>query len=122
MEMYKKIAAVQNQAELDSVWAELSDRFGTVPDEVSSLLSLAKIRIVCNQLSISSLKEKKGLVRAEFADVAKISTDKILRLVKSGGGRVSLDSSAPNVLILKTLSIDLKSKCDFIKEKLETLL
>lgn len=122
MEMYKKIAGVQTQADLDSVWDELSDRFGPVPDEVASLLNLAKIRIICNRLSISSLKEKRGVVYVEFSDVSKISVNKILKLIQTSAGRVKLDPAQPNKIILEAKSIDLKSKSDFIKEKLEQLL
>lgn len=109
-------------ADLDSVWDELSDRFGPVPDEVASLLNLAKIRIICNRLSISSLKEKRGVVYVEFSDVSKISVNKILKLIQTSAGRVKLDPAQPNKIILEAKSIDLKSKSDFIKEKLEQLL
>ncbi len=122
MELYKKIASVQNQDSLNSVWEELFDRFGPVPDEVTSLLSLAKIRIICNKLSISSLKEKKGIVQVEFSKVSKVNIDKLLSLIKTSSGRVKLNSEKPNQIILKTEAIDLKSKSDFIKEKLEQLL
>lgn len=121
MEMYKKIAGVQTQGELDSVWEELFDRFGPVPDEVTSLLSLAKIRILCNRLSIGSLREKRGIVTVEFSDVAKISVDKVLRLIRTSSGRVKLDSSHPNQLMLQTGSVDLTAKSEFIREKLEQL-
>ena len=120
MELYKKIASVQTQDSLNSVWEELFDRFGPIPDEVSSLLSLAKIRIICNKLSISSLKEKKGIVQVEFSKVSKVNIDKLLGLIKTSSGRVKLNSAKP--IILQTEAIDLKSKSEFIKEKLEQLI
>ena len=122
MEMYKKIAAIGSQDELDAVYDEMYDRFGPVPDEANSLLSLAKIRIICNRLAISSLREKQGIVRVEFSSVAKVNIDKILRLIKTSSGKVMLDSMHPNQLMLKTESIDLSTKSDFIKEKLEQLM
>lgn len=122
MEVYKKIAAVKTQNDLDSVYAEISDRFGPAPEEVDSLLALSEIKIICNALSISSLKERKSSVRVEFARVSKISVDKLLRMIKESGGRVSLDPKAPNVLILKTGKIGLKEKSEFIREKLGVLM
>ena len=122
MELDKKIASVQTQDSLNSVWEELFDRFGPIPDEVSSLLSLAKIRIICNKLSISSLKEKKGIVQVEFSKVSKVNIDKLLGLIKTSSGRVKLNSAKPNQIILQTEAIDLKSKSEFIKEKLEQLI
>lgn len=122
MEFYKKIASVQDQQQLDAIWEEFNDRFGPVPDEAASLLSLAKIRIICNRLSISSLREKMGQCRIEFSQVAKLNIDKILRLIKNNPKTIRLDPKKPNEIIFQTQSIDLKSKSDFIKEKLEQLL
>lgn len=121
MEIYKKIAAVSVPDELERVYAELADRFGPIPDEVQSLLSLAEIRIMCKTLSIGVLKEKQGEVQVEFTRVSKISVEKVLRLIKESSGRVKLDPHRPNVLILKTGNIALKAKSEFIREKLETL-
>ena len=122
MEIYKKIAAVRSEDEAERVYTELEDRFGPIPAEVSSLLALAEIRIICAKLSISSLKEKNGTAYIEFERVSNISVEKVLRLIKESGGRVKLDAKKPNVLILLTGKIGLNEKSQFIREKLETLL
>ena len=121
MEIYKKIAAVSTKEELERVYSELEDRFGPIPDEVYSLLALAEIRIICRKLNIAVLKERAGKVQIEFAQVSKISVDKVLRLIKESGGAVKLDPLKPNMLIMMTGKIGLKEKSIFIREKLETL-
>ncbi|MDR1389002.1 MAG: transcription-repair coupling factor [Treponema sp.] len=121
MEVYKKIAAVRTREELDSLHAELVDRFGSPPEEAASLLSLAEIRIICRSLSVSSLREREGVVQVEFAKVSKVNTDRLVRFIKEGGGRVRLDPKRPNILLLKTGSIGLKEKSEFIREKLAAL-
>ncbi len=85
-------------------------------------MALSEIKIICNTLSISSLKERKSKVRVEFARVSKISVDKLLRMIKESDGRVTLDPKAPNVLILQTGKIGLKEKSEFIREKLGRLM
>ncbi len=122
MEIYKKIAGIQTQDELDRVYAELADRFGPVPEEVASLLSLAEIRILCRRLSISSLRERQGLVQVEFSRVAAVAVDKLLRMMRESPDRIKLDPHRPNVIILKSGSIGLKEKSEFIREKLSALL
>ena len=121
MEVYKKIAGVRTAEELDRLYAELSDRFGPVPEEAESLLALAEIKITCAKLSIASLKERQGTVRITFAKVSKISIDKLLRMIKESAGRVKLDAKQPNVIMLQTGSIGLKEKSEFISEKLNQL-
>jgi len=122
MEVYKKIASIYTDEDLDALRAELSDRFGPLPDEAESLLALAEIRIICRKLSIASLKERGGIVVVEFSQVAKVSVEKVLRLMRESGGRIKLDPHRPNVLIIKTGSIGLREKSEFLREKLAFLL
>lgn len=122
MEIYKKVASVATKEDLERVYTELEDRFGPIPDEVYSLLSLAEIRVICKKLNISTLKERMGLVQIEFGKVSNVSVDKVLRLIKESSGSVKLDPVHPNQLMLKTGKIGLKEKSEFIKEKLESLL
>jgi transcription-repair coupling factor (superfamily II helicase) len=121
MEVYKKIASIQTKDELERVYEELPDRFGPLPDEAASLLALAEIRIICRDIAVSSLRERAGLVKVEFAKVSKVKVDRLVRLMKDSGGKVKLDPKAPNVLLLRTGGIGLKEKSEFIREKLASL-
>lgn len=121
MEIYKKMASILSQDDLESLYRELEDRFGPVPEDVSSLLALAEIRILCKKLSIATLKERKGFVTVEFSKVSKISVDRLLRLMKESGQKIKLDPHRPNVLLIATGPIGLKEKSEFIREKLAAL-
>jgi transcription-repair coupling factor (superfamily II helicase) len=121
MEMYKMIAAIRDKEDFDRVYSELLDRFGPLPDEAASLLALAEIRIICRQLAVSSLKERGGVVRIEFAKVSRIKVERLVRLMQESSGKVKLDPKRPNMLLLTTGSIGLKEKSEFIREKLSSL-
>ena len=121
MEVYKKIASISTEEELEGMTAELFDRFGPLPDEVQSLLSLAEIRCICKKLFISSLKERNGKLEIEFSKVAKISVDRLLTLLKNSRGSVKLDVKRPQILIMDTGSIGLKEKSEFIRDRLSAL-
>jgi len=122
MEIYKKISAVMEEEELQSLQREIFDRFGPMPDEIQSLLSLAELRIICRKLWISSLKERKGQAHITFGKVAQISVDKVMRLIGESGGAVKLNPARPDGLIMQTESIGLKEKSEFIRDKLTRLL
>jgi len=122
MEIYKKIASIRTGNELDSVCRETEERFGPIPAAIHSLLSLAEIKIICRGLSIVSLKERGGVVRIEFAGTSKINIERLLRLISESAGKIKIDSGAPNVVLLKTGSIGLKEKSEYIREKLSLLL
>jgi len=121
MEIYKKIAAVTTDSEFDGVLGELSDRFGPIPEEVSSLLALAEIRILCKKLSVSSLRERQGEVRIEFKQVSKLSIDKVMKLIQNNPDTIRLNPQLPNVIFIKLGKIGLKEKSEFIREKLSQL-
>jgi transcription-repair coupling factor (superfamily II helicase) len=121
MEIYKKIASITTDAEFEAVLTELDDRFGPIPEEVSSLLALAEIRIISRKLSIKSIKEKQGEVAIEFQQTSNISIDKILKLIKDNPGTVRLNAQQPNVIFIKLGKIGLKEKSEFIREKLSKL-
>lgn len=121
MEIYKRIASVRRQEELDSLHAELEERFGPLPEEALSLLSLAEMRILCRRLSIASLRERRGLVTVEFSKVSKVSVEKLLRLIRESGGAVKLDPERPNAILVQTKAIGLKEKSAYLKERLSML-
>jgi transcription-repair coupling factor (superfamily II helicase) len=121
MEVYKKIASIRSKDELESIHGELLDRFGPLPDEAASLLSLAEIRIICREISVSSLKERNGIVRVEFGKVSKVKVDRLVRMIKESSGKARLDPKAPNILVLTVGSIGLREKSEFIREKLAAL-
>ncbi|MCL2243790.1 MAG: transcription-repair coupling factor [Treponema sp.] len=121
MEVYKMIAAIRDRDELDHVHAQLLDRFGPLPNEAASLLSLAEIRIICRQIAVSSLRERDGIARIEFAKVSRVNVERLVRLMKESPGKVKLDPKKPNVLLLVTGSIGLQEKSEFIREKLSAL-
>ena len=121
MEIYKKIAGVQTREELEGMYLELEDRFGPIPDEVHSILSLAEVRVIARRLFISSLRERQGVIHIEFGRVSDIKIDRVLRLIKDSAGKARLDPARPNMILLETGKIGLREKSEFIREKLESL-
>jgi transcription-repair coupling factor (superfamily II helicase) len=122
MEVYKKIASVSDQTELDHLVGEIEDRFGPMPDEVQSLLSLAEIRVLSRRLHVTSMKERRGVLEVEFGRVAIVSAERVLALIKNAGGSVRLDPNRANVLILDTEQVGLREKSEYIVGRLSQLL
>jgi len=121
MEVYKKIAGINTELDLESVFSELSDRFGPLPDEVLSLMGLAEIRILCKKLQIISLRERKGVLEVEFGRVSKINVNRVMELIRTSGGSIRLDAKRPQFLLMNTEKIGLKEKSEFIRDRLSRL-
>jgi len=120
-DVYKKIASITTDVQLQSLTAEMEDRFGPTPEVVTNLLYIAELKIICRKLNVQHLKERNGQVTVEFAKVKDISIDKVMELIRLGNGRVGIDPRRMNVLTLSTDAVSLKDKSLFILETLQRL-
>ena len=69
-----------------------------------------------------SLIEHNHLATITFEDVTRLSIDKLMNLVKLYPTSIRPNPKNPSQLFIQMESIDLKTKCEFIKEKLDRLL
>ena len=121
MEVYKKIASVQNDEELAGINQELEDRYGPLPEEVQNLLAIADIRAMSKKLHISRIMERSGSIRVEFAFIRVINPDKVARLIVESGGKVTINQKKMNELIIKTETISLTEKAEYLRDRLSRL-
>ena len=73
--LYRRLADITEDGEIDGFGAELVDRFGSAPEEVGHLLELAKIKALARRANVEKVDAgPKGLTLAfrgnEFADPA----------------------------------------------------
>jgi transcription-repair coupling factor (superfamily II helicase) len=47
--LYRRIASVENEAEIEDMAAEMIDRFGKLPSEVENLLKVVTIKVLCRR-------------------------------------------------------------------------
>ncbi len=63
--LYKRLAALETEAEIESVGAEMIDRFGSLPPEVNDLLQIMVIKALCRRANIEKLDAgPKGVIIA----------------------------------------------------------
>lgn len=53
--LYRRVANLSNETEIDSFAAELTDRFGDMPDEVKTLISVLGIKLLCKKTGIGRI-------------------------------------------------------------------
>ena len=121
-EMYKRIASITTEGQLEGLKTEAENRFGPLPEEVDNLFCIAEIKIICRKLKIYHLKEVRGIADVEFSQVSAINPSKVVHLVSLSGGRVRLDPRRMDHLTLDTQAVSLKDKALFILETLRRLI
>lgn len=58
IEVYKKIAAIENQEDYDDIKSELQDRYSKIPPEIFNLMDIAYIKSKAKELGVEEVKEK----------------------------------------------------------------
>ncbi len=62
IEMYKKIASIQDEQDMIDVQDELIDRYGNIPQSVGNLIEIAYIKALAKESGLSAITEKNGSV------------------------------------------------------------
>ncbi|MEF9992158.1 MAG: transcription-repair coupling factor [Paraclostridium sp.] len=62
IEMYKKIASIENEEDMKDIKEELEDRFSDIPKSVTALISIAYIKTLCKKVGIEKIRMLKDEV------------------------------------------------------------
>ena len=82
LDIYKRIASIENSKERDDMKDELVDRFGAIPKSVDNLLRIALIRVSAHALFMTEIKGKNERITFTFRPDAHIDPAGIPSLLK----------------------------------------
>lgn len=85
LDIYKRIAGIENVKEKDDMRDELLDRFGDIPKSVDNLLRIALIRVAAHRLFMTEIKGKNERITFTFRPDAAVDPLKIPELLKKYG-------------------------------------
>ena len=83
LDIYKRIAGIENQTECDDMKEELLDRFGETPTVVQNLFRISMIRVNAHKLYITDIKGKNGEIHFILKADAQIRAEKIPELLQT---------------------------------------
>lgn len=82
LDIYKRIAGIENGNECEEMKEELIDRFGEIPPSANNLLRIALIRVKAHKLFMSEVKGKNGEIQFTLRPDARIHAEKIPELLR----------------------------------------
>lgn len=88
LEMYKKIASIENQNDYMDMQDELIDRFGEMPVAVSNLLMVALMKAKAHENYIMELVAKPETITIKMLGKAPVQSDKVIPFMQNYGGRL----------------------------------
>jgi transcription-repair coupling factor (superfamily II helicase) len=86
LEMYKRIAGIENEEEFLDMQEELLDRFGELPPAVNNLLNIALIKALAHKAFVTQLIHRGSQVKIFMYQKAAVDINRIPRLLEGFGG------------------------------------
>lgn len=97
LDIYKRIAAIENEEEKEDMMEELTDRFGDIPKKVEKLLDAAGLKALAHSIYVTSVEQKGETYYFTMYERAKIQPGKIPGLIQEFRGDLTLktDGASP---------------------------
>jgi transcription-repair coupling factor (superfamily II helicase) len=115
MEIYKRLAELRTENELDSLKDEIKDRFGHPPSELLELFSIVRLRILCKEVGIRSLREKDNELELGF-EQSRVDIISLLQKVNANRRVFSISPADHNTLHVYRVFEDNIQKLEFLKD------
>ena len=77
LDIYKRIAAIENENESDDMLEELIDRFGEPPRSVMNLLAIANVKNQAHEVYVTEVSDKGQGIKFTMHERAKVQVEKI---------------------------------------------
>ena len=116
LDIYKRIAGIENEKECDDMREELLDRFGEIPKSAENLLRIALIRSHAHRLYMPEVKGKNETIQFLMRADARIKVENIPQLLQTYEGRMQFDAKGTPAFRLRY------KKCGVIEKDEEMLL
>lgn len=93
LDIYKRIAGIETEAEAEDISEELLDRFGPVPKSVTNLIDISRIRILAHKVYVTEVEGKKRFLKFSIFEKAKLNPEHMSRLLEQYGGKLTFKGS-----------------------------
>ena len=125
LELYKRIAVIENQEEYEDLTEELTDRYGDVPAPTLRLMDVALLKQEAHRAWILAIEQKGTVIFFVMNARAKVKVDEIDDFLKSFRGRMRIRPETNPVFVYDPGEIPKKDLLPRVREiitKIEGLL
>ena len=100
LDVYKRIAAIENEEEMEDMLEELIDRFGDIPKKVETLLAVASLKAIAHSAYVTAVEQKGERFTFSMYEKAKVQPQKIPGLLEQFKGDLTFKADAENPCFL----------------------
>ena len=95
LDIYKRIAAITTEEEMDDMTEELIDRFGDIPKKVQQLLHIAALKSLAHAAYVTAVEQKGSDFKFTLYEKAKLDPQKIPGLLQRYGNKLVFRAEEP---------------------------
>ena len=117
--LYKRIANAGSDAGLEALAAELTDRFGGLPEPTRNLLRVAALRLRAREAGITRVQAGAGGGSVEFGADTRVDPAKLVRLIETDPKQFRLDPRQR--LVFRRELPDAAARLDYVERLIPKL-
>lgn len=114
LDIYKRIAAIENQEEYDDMLEELMDRFGEPPRAVQNLLIIAHLKAIAHQTYVTELVQKGNYIKLVMYEKTPADAQKISAAVAKYKGKLKFVVEANPYFLYTKPRVSAKDNADVL--------
>ena len=95
LDVYKRIAAIENEEEMEDMLEELIDRFGDIPRKVQQLLNIAGLKARAHRVYVTAVEQKGSQYVFTMYEKARVNPLKIPDMLSSYRGDLVFRAEEP---------------------------
>ncbi len=121
LDIYKRIAAIESEEEMEDMVEELIDRFGDIPKKVEMLLTVAQLKALAHKVYVTAVEQKGDTYTFAMYERAKVCLEKIPALLKEFRDDLAFKAEPP-MFIYRKKRINKRDKTESVLEVVKNVL
>lgn len=122
LDIYKRIALIETEEEMDDMMEELIDRFGDIPKKVQKLILIARLKAFAHSVYVTSIEQKGQTLKITMYERAKVRGEEIPKLLERRKGELVFKNDTPPYFLYEQKKRNRKEKDPDILEVVKNLL
>jgi transcription-repair coupling factor (superfamily II helicase) len=119
LELYRRLATVENEGDLKALQQEMRDRFGPLPVSVTQLFAIVALKILARQLALERIETKQRSAFLTFHPQTPVDSAVLLRWLEATETLFQFQSD--HVVRLPLKGPDVEARLTFLKKHLQRL-
>lgn len=116
LDIYKRIAGIENQQDYDDMLEELLDRFGEMPKAVLNLLAIARIKALAHRAYVAEIKQTGADLKITLYEKARLDPAGIPALLQKYRRGLQFKAEQEPKFLFTPVGKPLEALTDFLKE------